>query len=133
MFLIVKCQKPLVGSNEEMPVDSNEEMMLKMIGLSHEDKIDLKKLDEFIKSFGFLFGERFSLTEASWANNNVALTRFRLSNDLRTESASYVLHPCIIDACLQIILCLDMRRSMSDSSSKSPVSSVPVGKFPSLN
>ena len=116
-----------------MSVDSNEEMMLKMSGLSHEDKIDLKKLDEFIKSIGFLFGERFSLTEASWANNNVALTRFRLSNDLKTESTSYVLHPCIIDACLQMIFCLDMRRNMSNSSSKSPVSSIPVGKFPSLN
>lgn len=125
----MKCQESLAGSNEGGLVDSNEDIMLKGTGLSHEDRIDLEKLNEFTKSIGFLYGERFSITEASWAKNNVALTRLRLSSDLKTESASYVLHPCIIDACLQMKICLDMCRSISDSSSKPPVPSIPIGKL----
>ena len=118
-----KVRSPIIGVNVE------EDIMLTMTGLSHQDKIDLKQLDEFNKSIGFFFGERFSLTEASWANTNMALTKLKLSNDLKAEISSYILHPCIIDACLQTKLCLELQKSIS---SGSPPPSIPVGNIFSL-
>ena len=105
-----------------------ENMMLHMTGLSQDDKLDIGRLIEFTTSNGFLFGERFSMIEALWANSDVALTRLRICSDLQTESTSYILHPTIIDACIQMKFCLDLRKSLSNSSTKNAVPSLPVGK-----
>ena len=100
--------------------------LLQRAGLTEENRIDLAALIEYENSTEFLFGERFMLIDASWGTVRNALTRLKLSQDLIVESTNYIIHPCIIDACLQTMVCLDLKKSTVEGST--PPSVMPIGK-----
>ena len=100
--------------------------LLQKAGLTEEDRIDLAELIEYENSTEFVFGERFMLIDASWGTVQNALTRLKLSQDLIVENANYIIHPCIIDACLQTMVCLDLKKSAANNSTVPSV--MPIGK-----
>ena len=100
--------------------------ILQRVGLTEKDRISLQELFEYAKSTEFLFGERFMLMNASWGTAEIAVTRLRLSEDLITESSNYIIHPCIIDACLQTKVCIDLKKTAINN----PIApSLPIGEL----
>ena len=100
--------------------------LLQKAGLTEENRIDVAALIEYETSTEFVFGERFMLVDASWGTVKNALIRLKLSQDLIVENANYVIHPCIIDACLRTKFCLDLKKSAEDNSTVAPA--MPIGK-----
>ena len=100
--------------------------ILQRVGLTEKDRISLQELSEYTKSTEFLFGERFMLMNASWGTAEIAVTRLRLSEDLIAESSNYIMHPCIIDACLQTKVCIDLKRTAINSPN---APSLPIGEL----
>ena len=121
-----------VMSNSSLTTESthvDDNFILQMAGLSTHDKVDGKKLEVYEKSVGFLYGERFSMTEESWADTEISVIRLRFSDELQDETANYVLHPCLIDACTKAILSLELQKKELTGSSESSGRSLPIGKY----
>ena len=106
---------------------SEDSVILQKAGLSEEDRLSLEAHKNFTKSLNFVFGERFTLIDAAWGNTQVAVTRLKLPRDLMEETSDYIMHPCIIDACLQIKVCLELQKS--SSSEINAVPSLPIGRL----
>ena len=107
--------QPLTSAKELASVEGTSSLRdlasLKKTGLSEHDWISLEELSEYTKSTEFLFGERFKLIDAAWGNDEIALSRLKLSEDLIKESKHYIIHPCVLDACLQTKVCIDLKKA----------------------
>ena len=100
--------------------------LLQKTGLTESDWISHEELIEYEKSTDFSFGDRFDLIVASWGNTEIGLARFKLLEDLITESKHYIIHPCIIDACLQTKVCIDLKKTALNH----PIAPhLPIGKL----
>ena len=98
--------------------------ILRKVGKREEERISLESFDKYVSSLDFVFGERFKLIDAAWGDTQVAVSRLKLSKELMEEMSNYIMHPCIIDACLQTKICLELKRSLS-SNSVAPI--LPIG------
>ena len=92
---------------EDFQIEEDAQL-LDLAGLhQHEDKLKTSEYKSFAAKTGFDFGERFSLMECIWIKNRKALVRLNLSDELRSELNDYIIHPCILDACLQTRLVVE--------------------------
>ena len=92
---------------EDLQIEEDASL-LDLAGLhQHEDKLKTSEYKSFAAKTGFDFGKRFSLMERIWIKNRKALVRLHLSDELRSELDDYIIHPCILDACLQTRLVVE--------------------------
>ena len=115
--------EPIAANRTLVPEDVP---ILQRRGLAEDDRINVQELNDYVSTTELLYGDRFMLVDSSWGNATSALIRFKLSEDLIAESANYIIHPCIIDACIQSKFCLDFKIEGSNSSIPP---SLPVGKL----
>lgn len=108
--------------------ESIDGLILQMAGLRQCDKQDLIALDKYREDCDFIYGKQFSLIEASWASDKVAVIRLKMSQEIMQESADYVMHPCIIDAFTQSVLALELQKRSGSSSPDPPSPALPIGK-----
>ena len=66
-------------------------------------KMPMERFREITEKFGFNYGPTYSVIKQIWQCNNEGLCLVDISESLeiQTESADYVIHPSILDACLQ--------------------------------
>jgi myxalamid-type polyketide synthase MxaB len=66
------------------------------------EKISIKALYEKYQKDGINYGPNYMVTRRAWRNKEIALSENRLPDELKSESG-YMLHPVLLDACLQIL------------------------------
>ena len=96
--------------------------VLKSVGLS--DNAEELTADEFhvlALDTGFTFGETFSLIERAWHTEKKGIVRLSLPNSIEKELGKYIIHPCIIDACMQARIPLGKKGATT-------IKKLPVGK-----
>ena len=66
-------------------------------------KVTTQRFSETSKKLGFNYGPAFSLIKEIWQRDNEGLCLIDISGlpAIQAEAESYVVHPCILDACLQ--------------------------------
>ena len=86
---------------------AEDEIVLRAVGIPDDSKqITRSEFKELTANTGFQFGERFSLIEHAWSTENKALVRLSIPLSIEKEMHNYIVHPCIIDACLQSCIAL---------------------------
>jgi acyl transferase domain-containing protein/ubiquinone/menaquinone biosynthesis C-methylase UbiE/acyl carrier protein len=66
------------------------------------ERVEPQALYERLEAHGFAFGPCFRNLVDIRRSGHEALGRARLEDSLRTEAASYRIHPALLDACLQV-------------------------------
>ena len=63
----------------------------------------LERFREITEKFGFNYGATFSIIKEIWQRDNEGLCLVDISGlpNIQSEAQDYVVHPCILDACLQ--------------------------------
>ncbi len=79
----------------------DDRVVLDKIGLQYEKQLSTDEFKKLAAETGFEFGDNFSLIEHAWSSEKKALTKLKLSKDVKNTLSNYIIHPCIIDACLQ--------------------------------
>ena len=66
-------------------------------------KMPIERFREITEAFGFNYGPTYSIIKQIWQCNNEGLCLVDISESLeiQTEATDYVIHPSILDACLQ--------------------------------
>ena len=95
--------------------------VLEKIAFKHEKELSRAEFKELAAKTGFAFGETFSLIERAWSSENRALVRIKLNKTIQDTLINYIVHPCIIDACLQSCIAL--------GSSDSERQVIPIGRY----
>ena len=96
-----------MSSEESIEMDPlknfpEDDFVLKALGIENVEKVlSAKSFKDLAGKSGFQFGECFSLIEKAWSCKNSAVVRLQLPKKIKEELGLYVMHPCIIDACLQ--------------------------------
>ena len=86
---------------------AEDKVVLRAVGIPDDSKqITRSEFKELTADTGFQFGERFSLIEHAWSTENKALVRLSIPLSIEKEMHDYIVHPCIIDACLQSCIAL---------------------------
>ena len=82
----------------------------------------MERFREITEKFGFNYGPNFSIMKKIWARDNEGLCLIDISKSLAilTETESYVVHPSILDTCLQSCFVL-LGSSLTDNKSIVPV------------
>lgn len=67
------------------------------------EQMPVEGFKRLTEKFGFNYGSKFSLIKQIWHRDNEGFCLIDISESptIQNESSAYVLHPCIIDACLQ--------------------------------
>ena len=83
----------------------------------------MESFREITKKYGFNYGPNFSIIKDAWMcdNEGIALIDISGSNEILSEFGRYVIHPSILDACLQSCF-IPLRSSASQGKSIVPVS-----------
>ncbi|KAJ7385694.1 hypothetical protein OS493_013722 [Desmophyllum pertusum] len=91
--------------------------------MTNMTKMPMERFRQVREMFGFTYGPAFSIIKEIWQCNNEALCLVDISESLsiQTEAEGYVVHPCILDACLQS--CFVPHESLATDD----MSAVPVG------
>ena len=81
-----------------------------------------KRFREITKKYGFNYGPTFSIIKDIWECNNEGLCLVDISESLaiQKETGSYIVHPSILDACLQSCF-VPLGSSLTDDKSIVPV------------
>ncbi|PCI24565.1 MAG: hypothetical protein COB67_11530 [SAR324 cluster bacterium] len=66
------------------------------------ERLSVSKHYEWFQKHGIEYGEQFRTIEELFRGNQEALGRVQLPNALITDSHNYLLHPVLLDACLQV-------------------------------
>ena len=76
----------------------------------------IERLKQLTQKYGFDFGKSFSLIEKTWYcdNNGLALVDIGDSPLVQAESKDFIVHPSILDACLQSCLLSRVNRQIDD-------------------
>ncbi len=90
-----------------------DERLLQSTPLKAVDKLEDGAYKDFIANTNFVFGDKFSLIDCAWSDGRNALVRLKLPAWLRDELHQYVIHPSIIDACLQTRLVIEVKQTGS--------------------
>ena len=71
--------------------------------LSSMTKMTTERFRETSRKLGYNFGPAFSIIKEIWQRDNEGLCLIDISGlpAIQAEAESYVVHPCILDACLQ--------------------------------
>jgi len=71
--------------------------------MTNMTKMPMERFREITEKFGFNYGPTYSIIKQIWQCNNEGLCLVDISEslDIQTESTDYVIHPSILDACLQ--------------------------------
>lgn len=66
-------------------------------------KMSMEQFKEITEKCGFKYGPTFSIIKAIWKRDNegLCLVDISESDTIQEETASYIVHPSILDACLQ--------------------------------
>ena len=66
-------------------------------------KMPMEQFKEITEKCGFKYGPTFSIIKAIWKRDNegLCLVDISESDTIKEETASYIVHPSILDACLQ--------------------------------
>eukprot|EP00794_Sanderia_malayensis_P013962 gene13962-15419_t len=75
--------------------------VLNKVALDYDRELSATEFKELAAKTGFDFGKTFSLIQHAWSNKNSALTKIKLPCSIYKTMHDYIIHPCIIDACLQ--------------------------------
>ncbi len=92
---------------------AQDERMLQATPLTKGDRLEDGAYEEFTAQRTFLFGEKFSLIDCSWTDGRNALARLKLPPWLQNELHQYVIHPSIIDACLQTRAVIEVKKTVA--------------------
>ena len=96
----------------------------------------MERFREITEAFGFDYGPAYCVIKQIWQCNNEGLCLVDISEspDIQTESADYVIHPSILDACLQSCF-VPLGISLSNDKSIVPVGfkSITLNDVPSSN
>ena len=99
-------------------------------------KMPMERFREITEAFGFNYGPKYSIIKEIWQCNNEGLCMVDISESLeiQTEAADYVIHPCILDACLQSCF-VPLGISITNDKSIVPVGfkSITLNDVPSSN
>ena len=99
-------------------------------------KMPMERFREITERCGFSYGPTFSIIKKTWkcGNEGLCLVDINGSMTIQTEEGSFVVHPSILDACLQSCF-IPMESSLSDDKSVVPVgfSSITLNNVPSTN
>ncbi|XP_028415494.1 uncharacterized protein LOC114538524 [Dendronephthya gigantea] len=90
------------SSKEASPEENLYAIEVLKSAMEEWSKADVQKVREDV---GFAFGPRFDLISQGWSNGSEALSLIIPTEEIINSSA-YVMHPCVIDACLQTTLLL---------------------------
>ena len=79
-------------------------------------EVPIERLKQLTQKYGFDFGKSFSLIEKTWYcdNNGLALVDIGDSPLVQAESKDFIVHPSILDACLQSCLLSRVNRQIDD-------------------
>ena len=79
-------------------------------------EVPIGRLQQLTQKYGFDFGKSFSLIKKTWycENNGLALVDIGDSPLVQAESEDFIIHPSILDACLQSCLLSRVNRKIDD-------------------
>ena len=79
-------------------------------------EVPIGRLKQLTQKYGFDFGKSFSLIKRTWYcdNNGLALVDIGDSPLVQAETKDFIIHPSIIDACLQSCLLSRVNRQIDD-------------------
>ena len=79
-------------------------------------EVPIGRLQQLTQKYGFDFGKSFSLIKKTWycENNGLALVDIGDSPLVQAESKDFIVHPSILDACLQSCLLSRVNRKIDD-------------------
>ena len=79
-------------------------------------EVPIGRLQQLTQKYGFDFGKSFSLIKKTWycENNGLALVDIGDSPLVQEESKDFIIHPSILDACLQSCLLSRVNRKIDD-------------------
>ena len=71
--------------------------------MTNTTKMTVERFREITQKLGFNYGTTFSIIKEIWQRDNEGLCLVDISGlpTIQTEAEDYVVHPCILDACLQ--------------------------------
>ena len=99
-------------------------------------EMPMEKFREITEKYGFNYGPTFSIIKAIWERDNEGLCLVDISEALtiQEETERYVVHPSILDACLQSCF-IPLRSSLTDDKSIVPVGfkSITLNDVPSTS
>ena len=99
----------------------NDLKVLESVGLPDDaEELTAEEFHELALDTGFNFGETFSLIERAWHTKKKGVVRLSIPNSIEKELDKYIIHPCIIDACMQTRIPLGKRGNT--------IKKLPVGK-----
>ena len=90
--------------------------------MANMTEMPMERFREITEKFGFNYGPNFSIVKEIWKRDNEGLCLVDISESLtiQTETESYVVHPSILDACLQSCF-VPLGSSLMDNKSIVPV------------
>ncbi|XP_022788744.1 uncharacterized protein LOC111328543 [Stylophora pistillata] len=104
--------------------------------MDHKEKMPMDRFRQITENFGFKYGPNFSIIKQIWQSNNEGLCLLDISesSDIQSDSERFVIHPSILDACLQSCF-VPLGTSSMDDKSIVPVGfkSVTLSGVPSTN
>ena len=113
----------LVSSLPQTETHIEDLRVLKSVGLSdNAEELTAGEFHELALDTGFTFGETFSLIERAWHTEKKGIVRLSIPNSIEKELGKYIIHPCIIDACMQARIPLGEKVGT--------IKKLPVGKSP---
>ena len=90
--------------------------------MTNMTEMPMERFKEITEKFGFNYGPNFSIIKEIWERDNEGLCLVDISESLtiQAETESYVVHPSILDACLQSCF-VPLGSSLTDNKSIVPV------------
>ena len=79
---------------------------IKKLKESLEEELTGEEFKELADKTGFDFGESFRLISHAWRDEDRALVQLSITEPVRKSIKGYIVHPCIIDACLQACIAI---------------------------
>ena len=112
----------LVSSSSKTVALLEERTILNSVGLSDAaQQLTAREFKELAGYTGFSFGDNFSLIDHAWYADRKAVVRLSIPNAMQKKLQEYIIHPCIIDACMQARIPIKLK----DADAKK----IPVGKY----
>ena len=104
--------------------------------MTNTTKMSMEQFRGISEKLGFNYGPAFSIIKEIWQRDNEGLCLVDISGlpTIQTEAEDYVVHPCILDACLQSCF-VPVGNSVTEDSSFVPVGfkSITLNDVPSTN
>ena len=88
--------------------------------ISDMEKMPLEWFNDVAVSYGFNYGPSFSIIKKVWRRDNKGVCLIEINHFTQKEAENYVIHPTILDACLQSCFA-PLGASMTDGDSIVPV------------